>query len=182
MKLFDTNSHFGLITILFHWITAITIIGLVALGWYMVQLTYYDTLYNKLPFIHKSIGLLFALLLFLRLIWKRFNPSPTPLITHQQFEIVGAKLAHWSLHLLSIGIVISGYLISSADGSAISVFDWFTVPASITTIPEQADLAGLIHKYMAYVLIGIASLHAIAAIKHHFLDRDDTLKRMFGLT
>ena len=179
--MFDTTTHFGLITILFHWVTAIILIGLFILGLYMVELTYYDSLYNKLPFIHKSIGILLGLLLLLRLIWKQFNPSVAPLRSHRPFEILGAKLAHWGLYLLTIVIVISGYLISTANGSGISVFDWFSVPASITTIPGQEDLAGLVHKVMAYALIGVTLIHAGAALKHHFVDKDDTLRRMLVL-
>ncbi|HIG42655.1 MAG: cytochrome b [bacterium] len=179
--MFDSATRFGLVTLLFHWVTALTIIGLFILGLYMVELTYYDALYNKLPFIHKSIGILLCGLLLLRLIWKPFNPALIPLTSHRSFEILGAKLAHWMLYLLTVVIVISGYLIPTSGGSGISVFDWFSVPATITTIPEQEDLAGLIHKITAYLVIGVTLVHAGAALKHHFVDRDDTLRRMLGV-
>jgi cytochrome b561 len=176
--MFDTTAHFGWLTILLHWFTAITLFGLFALGVYMVELTYYDSLYNKLPFIHKSAGILSGLLLLIRLIWKMLNTAPLPLDTHRPFERLGARLAHWVLHLSTIVIIVSGYLIVTAEGLGVSVFDWFSVPATVTTIPGQADLAGLIHKYVAYGMIGVALIHAAAALKHHLVDKDATLRRM----
>jgi len=178
--MFDTTSGFGWVTILLHWITAITVAGLFVLGWIMVDLTYYDSLYYKLPFIHKSVGILLGAVLLLKMFWKRFNTTAS-LASHGRLEIIGARLAHWVLILAMIIIVISGYLISTADGSGISVFDWFMVPATITTIPGQEDLAGEVHKIMAYGMALMVLIHAIAALKHHFIDKDDTLRRMLGM-
>ena len=76
--------------------------------------------------------------------------------------------------------MISGYLISTADGRAISVFGWFEVPATITSIPKQEDVAGLVHQYLAWGLVIFSGVHALAALKHHFIDRDATLNRMLG--
>jgi cytochrome b561 len=76
-------------------------------------------------------------------------------------------------------VIISGYLISTAKGASIQVFEWFSVPATITFIPDQEDVAGLAHMLLAYLLVFIAAGHASAAIKHHFIDKDATLKRMF---
>ncbi|MFZ1872669.1 MAG: cytochrome b/b6 domain-containing protein, partial [Chania sp.] len=84
------------------------------------------------------------------------------------------------LYTVLFAILISGYLISTADGQAISVFGWFDVPASLTGIPQQADTAGTIHLYLAWVVVVLSALHALAALKHHFIDRDVTLKRMLG--
>ncbi|MNR57354.1 hypothetical protein D3C85_1781150 [compost metagenome] len=77
-------------------------------------------------------------------------------------------------------MLISGYLISTAEGVAIDVFGWFSVPATLSGLPEQADVAGVIHFYLAWSLVVLAVLHALAALKHHFLDRDPTLTRMLG--
>ena len=76
--------------------------------------------------------------------------------------------------------MLAGYLISTADGRGISVFGWFDVPASITSIPEQEDVAGAVHFYLAWGLVILAGLHGLAALKHHFIDRDTTLLRMLG--
>lgn len=72
----------------------------------------------------------------------------------------------------------SGIMISTADGRDIWIFDWFAVPFPNAFIDDQADIAGFIHQYLAYSLIGLVVLHAAGAIKHHVIDKDNTLKRM----
>jgi cytochrome b561 len=89
-----------------------------------------------------------------------------------------AKLAHGVLYLLMLMIFLSGYLISTADDRGIDVFDWFTVPSMGELIDSQEDIAGLVHEYLAYTLIAMVVLHALAALKHHFIDKDNVLKRM----
>lgn len=177
----NTTERFGLVSIFIHWLMAIAILGLFGLGWYMVDLTYYDPLYKTLPFIHKSVGILLAMVFVFRSIWKWINPVPHPVEGSSRAEIIASKLAHSSMYLLIALILVSGYLISSADGSGIDVFNLFTVPATITSIPEQEDNAGLVHEYLAYTLIGLALVHALAALKHHFVNKDDSLRRMLGI-
>jgi cytochrome b561 len=77
--------------------------------------------------------------------------------------------------------MVSGYLISTADGRGVSVFGWFTVPATLHGIDGQEDVAGVVHLTLASTLVAVALLHAGAAFKHHFIDRDRTLKRMLGM-
>ncbi|GIU09815.1 hypothetical protein TUM4261_18750 [Shewanella sp. c952] len=74
--------------------------------------------------------------------------------------------------------MLSGYLISTADDRGIWVFDWFEIPSFGAIVDDQADIAGVIHQYAAYSLIGLAIVHAIGALKHHFIDKDSTLLRM----
>ena len=77
-------------------------------------------------------------------------------------------------------IIISGYFISTADGRGIEVFSLFEIPGFGSFIENQEDIAGEIHKWLAYTLIGLSLLHGFAALKHHFVDKDDTLNRMIG--
>lgn len=176
----NSKDQYGWVTIVVHWLMAIVILGMFAVGWYMVDLTYYDELYKTLPEIHKSIGILLVGALLLRLAWRWSNPSPRPL-SRKPLEVAGARGAHVLMYLLLACIFASGYLISTAEGAPIYVFDWFSVPATITAIPEQEDIAGVIHEYLAYVLMGLVAVHALAAFKHHFVNRDNTLRRMLGI-
>jgi cytochrome b561 len=95
--------------------------------------------------------------------------------------IIAAKIAHALLYLLLLITLISGYLISTADGRAIELFNLINIPALPFAIDNQEDLAGLIHFIVATILISLAAIHAIAALKHHFIDKDITLKRMLAL-
>ncbi len=180
MQLRNNTSRFGVISIAMHWLVAVTVFLLFAFGWWMTGLDYYDSWYRLAPWWHKSVGVLLFLLVTLRLCWRFYSPPPAPLSSHQPWEIKLAWVVHRLLYLLLLVTMFSGYLISTADHRPISVFDWFSIPSTITTIPEQADTAGRIHLYVASSLLGLALLHAAAALKHHLLDRDNTLNRILG--
>lgn len=172
----NTENNYGLIAIVMHWVSVLLVFGLFGVGWWMVELDYYSEWYRTAPYWHKSIGLLFATFIIFRLLWKAFNRTPKGLGSTIEKKI--AKLAHAVLYALMLAIFFSGYLISTADGRGIDVFDWFTVPGFGEFVSNQEDIAGLVHEYLAYGLITLVVLHAIAALKHHFIDKDEVLIRM----
>ena len=174
----NTQQKYGLIAKVIHWLVALTVIGLFAVGLWMVELDYYSAWYTKAPYYHKSVGIVLAMIMLFRLAWKFANISPNPVSNHSAREVLGAKIAHWLFYILILMMIISGYLISTADDRSIEVFGVFEVPALGSVFENQEDTAGLIHEWLAYVLIALASFHALAALKHHVLDKDDTLKRM----
>lgn len=176
----NTNSSYGYISIFFHWLSALSIFGLFGLGYYMVDLTYYHAWYKTAPELHKSIGILFFALMVFRLIWRYKQITPSHLISHSSLEQKAGKVTHSLLYLLIFIIMITGYLISTADGRGIEVFKLITIPAFGSIIENQEDIAGLAHKWLAYLLITLATLHGLAALKHHFIDKDNTLNRMIG--
>ena len=158
---------------------ACLVVGLFAIGIYMMELSYYDPLSRRLPDLHRSIGILFAGLVVFDFVSRMLQVSPGVLSSHSLVEIRLSKIVRWILRLLIGLVIISGYLISTAKGASIPVFEWFSVPATITFIPDQEDAAGQAHMVLAYLLVLIAAGHASTAIKHHFLDKDTTLRRMF---
>ena len=176
----NDSKSFGIVAITLHWIVALVAIGLFALGWWMTGLDYYSPWYQAAPWWHKSIGITIGLFIILRIIWRFANPPPPALNTHTLLETRVAKVAHALLYVLLLTTLISGYLISTADGRAIEVFGWFAVPATLQGIPNQEDIAGWIHWIVACILMGLALLHAAAALKHHFIDRDRSLLRILG--
>ena len=171
-----TVSGYNKLNKLLHWFSAILVFGMFAAGYWMVDLTYYSEWYKTAPHWHKSVGICFIVLTILRLLWKTISSSPA--IEGSAFEKKAAAAAHHLLYVLLFTLFLSGYLISTADGRGIEVFDWFEVSGLGAFIEDQADYAGLIHEYVAYILIGLTSLHALAALKHHFINKDNTLKRM----
>lgn len=176
MQFKNSHNSYGFIAIFLHWSMAIALIGLFALGFWMVDLDYYSNWYHQAPWIHKSIGVIVIAVLLFRLFWKTVNIEPTALDKPLLNKI--AHAVHHSFYLLIFIIGLSGYLISTAEGDAISVFDWFEIPALITPFEGQADIAGLVHEYLAYLFIALVVLHALAALKHHFVEGKSTLKRM----
>ncbi len=180
MLLKNTSTRFGHISILLHWFVALAVYGMFALGLWMVTLSYYDTWYHRAPSLHKSLGVCIFIVMVIRLLWRFISPPPKPLANYSQLTRISAKLAHFTLYFVLFGILASGYLISTAEGDPIQVFGWFDVPAILTGQGVQADTAGVIHLYLAWIAVVFSLLHGLAALKHHFIDRDSTLKRMFG--
>lgn len=181
MRITNRADGYGWLSIAMHWIIALAVIGLFFVGIWMVGLDYYSTWYHQAPFYHKSIGVLVVILMALRLLWSLTNPKPAMLGQNHKMNVV-AKSVHGFLYLLVFGLGVSGYMISTADNHAISVFDLFSVPAFTPSFEGQADLAGLVHEWIAYVLIALVVLHALGALKHHFINRDATLKRMLRVS
>lgn len=174
----DSENTYGLISLILHWVMAILIIGLFILGAYMVTLNYNDAWFHEAPDIHRSLGVLTGILLIVRIIWRQINPRPVHLGTDWE-KSLGRKV-HALFYILLLVIIISGYLITSADGMPVAVFNWFQIPATITSLYDQADKAGWVHKIIAYVVMSLVVLHAAASLKHHFINRDATLSRMLG--
>lgn len=173
-------DHWGMVSVTLHWFTALVVFGMFASGLWMTDLTYYHRWYHDAPYLHKSTGMLLFTLTLLRLAWHVKAGRPTELTSQDAWERQLARRIHFMLYLLIFGVIVSGYFISTADGRPVEIFGWFAVPATINGIDRQEDIAGAIHLLLASALITLALLHAGAALKHHFIDRDRTLMRMLG--
>ncbi len=176
-RLRNSTTQYGLITRFIHWLMAVAVFAMFGLGLWMRSLDYYSPWYKTGPDFHKSIGfILFAILLF-RLIWRLVETKPSE--DHlKAWERLVSVIVHWSFYIILFALMISGYLISTVDGRPIEVFSLFSVPPVIERKGLE-DLAGFIHEYLSYGLIALAVIHAAAAFKHHFLDHDVTLRRMW---
>ncbi|MES2871353.1 MAG: cytochrome b [Pseudomonadota bacterium] len=180
MQIRNSSSRYGAVSILMHWSVALAVFALFALGLWMVGLDYYSPWRKEAPDLHKSIGLTLLAVMLLRVVWRWISPTPPALASYSRATRIGAKLGHGFLYLSLFAVMIAGYLISTADGVGIPVFGLFEVPALISNLPEQADVAGVVHLYLAWAVVIFSGLHGLVALKHHFIDRDATLTRMLG--
>lgn len=162
----------------FHWGMALLLTGLFALGWWMRTLDYYDPWYHKGPFWHESFGIVAFLLVLGRIAWRRIDPPPPLEEDLAPWEKLAAHATHIALYGLMVIIPISGYFIGTAKGEAIDVFGWFKIPALLTGVEHMEDIAGNIHAFLAYGGGILVLIHAMAALKHQFIDKGETLKRM----
>lgn len=177
-KMNTSVTHYSRTLQAIHWLSALTVFGMFSVGLWMMDLSYYSEWYRTAPHWHKSVGLLLAALTLFRVIWKLVTPSPS--IEGTWLEKVAAKLMHGFLYINLFVLFVSGYLISTADGRGIDVFNWFTLPGAGSLFNQQSDIAGMIHLYAAWILIVMVLLHALAALKHHFINKDNTLQKMIG--
>lgn len=177
----NNNAHnYGLMSQLLHWLMLPLVWGLFALGLYMTSLDYYHPWYHAAPWWHKSLGLLTLFLLGIRLCWALIQSKPQPLIQHNPWEVWTARITHILLYLLLILICISGYFIATLKGEGIDFFGLFELSSVIESLEDPDDWIGGFHLWAAVALMILSLLHAGAALKHHFVDKDATLKRMIG--
>lgn len=174
----NTAGRFGWMAIILHWLSAVLVIGLLALGIWMVTLTYYSQWYQPAPQLHKSLGMIFAGVLIARTGWRWLSTQPA--VHGQRWERHTAHVSHWLIYLLLFGIVISGYLMVTAEGAPVIIFESFQIPATPLRAEHQADVAGWWHRWLSYGLTALLALHIAAALKHQLINRDGTLSRMLG--
>jgi cytochrome b561 len=174
----ETVDRYGLIARLLHWGMAVLLTALFVLGWWATELSYYDPLYRIVPDLHRSLGVLAAVLIVLRLIWSLIDRKPAVLADGKRWERVMAKAGHWVLYALMVLVPISGYLLSTADGRGVDVFGLFELPALLPASSGREEWAGLAHYLLGFGGAYLVLIHAAAALKHQFIDRDGTLRKM----
>lgn len=177
MRFYNNEYSYGLVAILLHWLIAIGLIGLFASGLWMTNLDYYDPWYHRAPALHISVGVVFTLLVLLRIIWSLFSHSPQQLVS-RIFTLM-AQAMHVFLHLLPLLIAVSGYLMVTAEGQGAGVFSLFELPPLLEAASERADSAGRFHLWFAWGLMVLSLAHAAAAVYHHIVLHDAVLVRMF---
>ena len=114
----NTEKGYGLVHIVLHWTVAAMIALMLPLGLWMTGLDYYDPWYKKGPDLHRSIGVLLGLIMLVRIAWRLGNLRPAPVLPPGR-ELKLARAAHLLLYLLPLLLIVSGYLISTADGRAV---------------------------------------------------------------
>lgn len=174
----DTPAGYGVVSRLLHWLMALALLAMFGLGLWMVELDYYSPYYHSAPEFHKGAGILLLIALALRFGWRLSNVRPDD-DDLSPFERTAARLVHWGFYPLLLALMVSGYLISTADGRPIDVFGWFSVPSPGENKGLE-DIAGNIHAVLAYLMVAVTAVHAGAALKHHLIDHGRTLVRMWS--
>lgn len=178
MQIFNREQGYGYVHIGLHWLIALALFVLFGLGLWMVDLGFYHPWYHDAPHWHKSLGVLVVGLMLLRATFKAVQPKVAPLTSHRPAERIAAKTLHAMFYWLVLALGVSGYLISTAKGQPLLIFNDIAIPAIPPFMTKQADVMGLWHFWIAVSLMALAALHALGALKHHFIDQDTTLKRM----
>ena len=176
----NAERHYGLVAIALHWAMALLLLMLVVLGLYMVQLpdVGYDEVKITLILVHKALGLIALAAVLLRLGWRVGNLLPELVAGLPQWQQVAARFVHLSLYALMLALPLTGWWMSSAGGYPVTFFGLFDLPDIGPFNDYWFRLSIVIHRWLAYALIAVVALHAAAALRHHWVKKDDTLRRM----
>lgn len=176
----NTENRYGAVAILLHWLMAFLIIGLVALGLYMVRLpdVGFNTKKITLILYHKEVGLLVLILFAARLGWRITHVLPLLVAHLPDWQKVAARFVHLSFYALMFALPMTGWLMSSAAGIPVSFFGLFILPDFLPHDDYLFHRLIDIHKWFGYVLILLIFVHVGAALRHHFVFKDDTLRKM----
>lgn len=192
MKLRNDAKGWGLFARLLHWAMAAAILYLLGLGVYMVEIIPNDgtstSLLAKYPWyqLHKSWGFVVFTLAVIRVIW-RLSDRKTPALPTDmpRWQVRASHASHMLLYILIIAVPVSGWLMVSASplqdmGMAKNmVFGWFDMPDPF--VPGDGDVEETfkaLHFWLVIALSAVLALHLAAALKHHFIERDNILRRM----
>lgn len=159
-----------------HWLAAALIVAGFALGLSMVDLPFSPQRIKYYSW-HKWIGITVWLLAVLRLAWRLLVPPP-PLLPMPDWQRRIAAATHHLLYALMLLIPISGWLYSSAAGVSVVYLGWVPLPDLVQASKPLAANLKLVHQAGNLTLLVLVLLHVSAALKHHLLDRDQTLARM----
>lgn len=169
-------DRYGAVAQLFHWLIVALIITQFALASVMSDLP----LKAKIATInwHKWCGMTVLMLAVLRVLWRLSSAVPALPGATPGWQRWAAHGSHTLLYVLIFILPLSGWLMSSARNFPVSYFGWFTFPDLIR--PDRALYERLhdVHELLAIALLTVAVVHALAALKHHFFDRDNVLRRM----
>jgi cytochrome b561 len=180
MRLTNTDRRYGIAAIALHWVLAALITTLVVMGIYMVGLpdVGFSTTKIVLVLTHKEIGVVVLGLVAVRLAWREWNILPRLVETLPEWQKVTAIFVHLSFYALMLALPITGWLMSSAAGIPVSVLNLFTLPDYLPHDDFLFERLRLLHDWLGYAMAMLICLHAGAALGHHFLLRDQTLRKM----
>ncbi len=176
----NNEKRYGLISQLFHWAIVALILFQYAWAWRIDQVEGFR-LRLELVTQHKTVGMLVLILAAARLLWRLFNRPPPLPETMRRWERRAAQLGHWALYGLMLAVPLSGWLYSSAAGYADFWWGPVNFPSLIEANQSLEDRLHRLHQALAIALAAVAVIHLLAALRHHFINKDDVLRRMLPL-
>lgn len=177
MQIRNTEQRYGAVAQLLHWLVVALIITQFVLASKADGLPLGPAKIGVLAQ-HKSVGMTVFALAVLRVLWRLFDPAPPLVAGTPRWQRALAHVSHWALHALILITPLFGWLMSSARNFPVSWFGVLTLPDLVQPDRARYELFHEVHETLAVTLLVLALAHAAAALKHHFFDRDDTLRRM----
>jgi len=160
-----------------HWLVFVLMSGAFTVGFYMDDLPLSPTKLQLLSW-HKWCGVTIFVLVLLRLCWRLLNPPPPLLTPMPPWQRRASEAIHRVLYVLMMAMPLSGWLMSSAKGVQTVWFGLLPLPNLLDKNPPLGKALSEVHTALGYIILAFVAVHVLAALKHHFIDRDDVLARM----
>ena len=181
----NTTTHYGWVSKTFHWLTALLIVTVIPLGVVAGRWPYETSqeLTQKLLLfsIHKTVGVTIFFVALARILWGLTQTRPGLLNADKRGEAVLATLVHWLLYISLVVVPLTGWITHAASEGYAPI--WWTFGQNLPLVPKSkviADIFGTFHVGFEKILLVALLLHIAGALKHHFWDKDATLRRMLG--
>ena len=179
----NSQVSYGRVARLFHWATAALILTAIPLGIIANRLPYdtAEALARKAQLfsLHKTLGIVVFFIALGRILWALLETHPAPLHPERTLELWLARLVHWMLYISLVAVPLTGWVHHAAVTGFAPI--WWPFGQGLPFVPQSegvAQAAGAAHWVFTKLMIGSILLHIAGALKHHVIDRDDTLRRM----
>ncbi|HIJ84583.1 MAG: cytochrome [Magnetococcales bacterium] len=162
-----------------HWGMAVPLLGMVGWGYYSANLNFYDPMYHRALYWHRSMGVVLFGAFLIRTAWRLGHPpAPLPEVM-PAWQRHAAFLTQLGLYLFMFLLPVTGYVTSTSDGRGVDVFGWWELPAWLPPNSGRETWMGTIHGMAAILFCLVVVIHITAALKHHFIHRDGIFRRMW---
>lgn len=178
MALKNTTERWGWLAQTLHWAMALLIIEQLTTGRIMAWLGPGEAQDALFYATHEPIGVLVLLLLIPRLIWRAINPTPTLPEAMPPWQTRASHISHWGLYLAIAVMIGSAWLMSSYANFPVSPNAPWSLPNFSEYNTDIARRSYNVHVWTGWTIVTLVSVHIIAAIKHHIIDKDTVLRRM----
>jgi cytochrome b561 len=174
----DSNTAtYGGISRLNHWIVALGVLGMLAVGFYLEFGGLTREAKGPIMALHKATGTVLLLVILWRVVWRIRQGFPAPAPGMAGWQVLASKVTHWGLLVMMLVMPVSGVSMSLLGGRPISIYGLFTIPP-VAKIEAVGEITHEVHEYGAWILAILVALHIAAAIKHLVIDKDGVLARM----
>ncbi len=174
MTIRNTSTQYGSVSKFFHWLIFILVFVLILVGFFWESA---GAMKGTVINVHKLTGLTVLALVILRVLWTLSNPKPK-IPNARPWEKIIEHVIHGFIYIALMGMPISGWIMVTSAGRPPHLLGYTLPMPGVAVDKEWAYLAGYVHFILACVLMGLVGLHILAALKHHFINHDNILKRM----
>jgi cytochrome b561 len=175
----NTRSRYGFIAASLHWIIVAAIVAQYFLAEAAEEQKGGAVGVFSATSIHNSLGIAVLALALLRVLWRVVELPPAAPVAMKSYEIALARSVHVAFYVLLFAIPLSGWALATANEQPLTFFGLFDLPRlPVTAGTMSKDQLEAAHEILFNVLLGLALLHAAAALTHHFFDHDGVLRSM----